>query len=184
VQIGLAKVETEWVLPNWDCDFYPSIGWDRPVRRELAGLPPRMVVAMTHCQWMEHCARIEPIADPWEDTRRLVGNVLHYPPAQVVPDGPEPNVRWTTLPAWNNWWIETARGGVTEIEPCAHRRRWHYLPMIWRTAELRALGGFDDTFGTGYEVEVDNRAGQGGFAKIGLRDSAILHKCYIAGAAD
>lgn len=164
--LSLEYIDTEWCVLNWDDDFHAGLWWDEPLLRQIeAGIPERRVLIPTHVQ-PSYDPRLINRTDVWEDTRKLVGNVIQmYSPVK--------NVREEDFFGF----CELRQRDNIIVEPCGVRDRLHWVPMMTRTDDVRKSPYA--YIGTGYDLEFDDRLMSLGFSKMGFQNSFILHKGYV-----
>lgn len=173
--IGLAMADTEFVVNNWDADFYPGPGWDAPLAHELRKYPNRMVIGMpVHVQ--PYTVGIHKVPEPrrniFEDTRHIANNR----PILSLPEERDNNQ------VYEREWIEFVQMWQRDevvYERCGVRDYLHWVPTMVRTKDAKEVIGEWGYKGPGYDLEMDDRCGQLGFTKICPRTSFILHKGYI-----
>lgn len=171
--LGLEVTDTEWTIPNWDCDFYPAPGWDRSVfdyaQREK---PKRELLIPMHVQPKFMTAGEAAKWNVWRDSPAVACHRLTIATtysvggqACVTDDDVKEFVRFEK------------RGGEIIREPAGKRERLHWVPWILRSDDLRSVGGFNYQ-GGGYDLEFDDRMGRLGFTKVGFCDAFVFHKAF------
>lgn len=204
--IGLELVRTEFVMPNWDDDFYPNWHWDKPLLdyAEKFTENDKFVFVPTHVQ--PYVVNEEPKWENlWEDARYEAPNRLVLPlvnkkdftlteedffgfcqkfsndDAIVETCGKSSIVKnddGTTKPLFTESILMTPDGNK---KTCAKKDSYslvHYLPIMYRTKHICTVGGYS-YMGTGYDMEMDVEMGRNGFFKISPRNSFIMHKGWV-----
>lgn len=168
---GLRLVDTEFVIPNFDDDMIPSPGWDEPLFNLAEKYSDTFSVFIpTHVQ--PYLFSEDPgWSDCWTESRQIACNRLAIP---IVGR----NDVFLYEEEWTGWCERNKRHDILS-EPCGVRAKLHYLPMLYRTECLKMIGQYCYK-GSGYELEIDDRAAAIGFRKISPCDSFILHKGYLA----
>lgn len=170
---GIKLTTSEYVMPNWDADFFPSPGWDEILIRTMEGLPHSSIVVP---------AQVQPLAfdtppnwqDAWEECRYIACARLTMP----IPQRGGNVVSEQELEDFYHKWarpiVLTERPGV--------RDRLHHFPVLYRTEELINILGPEhiNYQGAGYDLAWDDDAGQKGFMKYTPRDSWCIHKAFPA----
>lgn len=164
-----SMIETKYVIPNWDSDFYPSPGWDDPLPY-IAGLYPDRIYLPAHVVPVT-IPDSEPLPTGTEWHRTTACNVLGLPIRNTS--------KRVTTAKWESWVKENSRE-TSLHENAGVRNLNHFLPAMYRTEDLiHRLGPFS-LMGSGYEVEMNNRAGEMGFRTVTLMNSFILHKGKVS----
>lgn len=166
--VGIHHASTQWVIPNWDDDFYPSPAWDDNLFYVANKYQNnRAVFIPAHVQPFRFDVTPE-VHDVWSQFKDIACNRLTIPIHRNYVTDEE----WTEFCLkWTEWKVD--------IEPCGLRSNLHYLPILYRREYLEELGPYCYQ-GSGYEVEYDNRLAEHRFLKMSPRSSFILHKGYIA----
>jgi hypothetical protein len=170
INYGIELADTEYIVPNYDADFFPSHGWDAALlacMRRHDG--PKHTWIPTHVQ-PRYFDWLWPSFDDIEESRALACTHLTWPVGDARHIVAE--VQWDGL-------VKSLTSGREIIEPCGARREAHWNPQAFRTEEFREhIKGFP--WGTGTDLEVDNIAGRAGFTKVSTYRSFILHKGWVA----
>lgn len=174
INLGIGMAETEYIVPNYDADFFPSEDWDGELyrlMREHNG--PKQTWIPTHVQpkfyevlpaWAEN--------DELEASREIACTHLTWPVSDPLCILHEDD--WDDLSQYGLYGKRP-----TIIEACGERRQAHWNPQAFRTEEFREyIKGFP--WGTGTDLEVDNIAARAGFMKASSYRSFILHKASVA----
>ena len=173
---GLALTETEFVMPNFDSDFYMTPGWDAIMIAVMRRAGPRSICVPVQMQPLEY--EVFPEYDnAWEYFRHIACSRLTMP---VPVRGVALTTGGTTISDeeqeafWNRWKINRVfqeRPGV--------RDRLHWFPVMYRTEELKdVICGFPLS-GAGYDLVIDQKAGDLGFMKYSHLSAWVAHKSYI-----
>jgi hypothetical protein len=170
INLGIAMADTEYIVPNYDGDFFPSLAWDYNLLECMKRHDkPLHTWIPTHVQPKYFYMARAPWGADIEKSREVACTHLTWPtwhPDEVIH---EPD--WRDLCNELNSFREI-------IEPCGARQAAHWNPQAFRTEEFRAhIGGFP--FGTGTDMEVDNIAGRAGFTKVSTYRAFILHKGWV-----
>ena len=163
--LGLAYVDTPWVIPNWDDDFYPDLHWDLHLLDVAAQYKRNTVFIPRHVQAFTS-AQI--------DSMEANGQTAFYgqPWFEMTLPG------YVTAAQWAEYCNLHTHDKIVEETP-GERTACHYLPMMYRTDEfLKTIGPYCYK-GSGYELEMDDRCRELGFVKVSTHRSFILHKGYI-----
>ncbi len=173
INLGIEMAETEFIIPNYDADFYPSPGWDKGLLNaiEFADNPLHTFIS-THIQPnYEEGIGLRSAVDSIEETRRR--HCTHLAWLTDSPEGTVQEDHWRYL-------CNSIRRKEFIVEPCGQRSRTHWNPQGFRLSEFREhIKGFP--WGTGTDMHVDDIAGRAGFTKVSTYESFILHKAGIAG---
>lgn len=171
--IGLAMTQTEWAIPDWNCDFYPGWHWDKPI----------FDYALNSSRMKEHLIPMfsQPLAmtpdqvthfDAWRDSPALCCHRMTTATSRLTIENPCPYVTRDEWFAFERRW---AKPGEIIREPCGVRQKLCWVPWIMRTSEIRALGNLS-YIGGGYDLVFDGLEAQAGFERVGFADSFLLHK--------
>ena len=176
---GLKLTDTEWTIPNWDCDFFAGLHWDRPLVDYARLLAPSDKVSLVPMHVQPRLFDALPVwSDPWESSRAVASNVLGMPTTRVVHARSEADTcPYVTADEFYAFCIRMARPGVQIHEKPGERSRAHWVPAMLRTRDVVDAGAYA-LIGCGYDLEFDNRLGDCGFRKVGFCDSFQLHKGY------
>jgi hypothetical protein len=167
----LPQVETEWVIPNWDADFYPMPDWDKHLLSLLDFCDDsRTALIPTHVQPVAMSA-LPDWKDYWVESRSVSGHRLCLP--TLFSDCAFTDDK---LVAFH---IEHKRSNLILTESAGKRGILHWVPMAFRTTELRDLIGPWSYKGSGYDIEFDDRCGQVGIQKVSHGASWVYHKANI-----
>ena len=170
--LGLRLVETEFVVNNWDADFYPGPGWDVHLVDVLRTYPDRRVIAMpVHVQPSPY-GDMHQWTNIFEDTRHIACNRPIFP----LPTDREQNQ------VYDHEWVAFVKKWQrqeTIAEACGVRDYLHWVPTLLRTVDARRIGEWGYK-GSGYDLEMDDRCGQLGYYKVCPRMSFIMHKGFVA----
>ena len=172
--LGLGMTETEWTVPNWDCDFHPGWHWDKPIFDFIESeKPTRKFLIPMHVQPLGVGSVTEVAAwDAWRDSPAISCHRLAVPTTRTGN-----STTYVSEPEFFAFCRRTARRGERIVEPCGVRQRLHWLPAVLRASELREAGRYS-LMGSGYDIEIDDRLGRMGFQKVGFADAFILHKGF------
>jgi hypothetical protein len=168
----LPQVETEWVIPNWDADFYPMPDWDSHLfeltQTELC--TNRTALIPTHVQ--PSAMNILPDwTDLWVESREIASPRLCLPTLS-------PDCAFTD-DELVEFYQAHKRDRLVLSEMAGRRERLHWVPMAFRTEELREIIGPWNYQGSGYDIEFDDRCGKLGIRKLSHGASWIFHKACI-----
>ena len=169
--IGLDMTDTEYVINNWDADFYPGPGWDAPLIHVLRQFHDKMAVAMpVHVQPYTF-EEIPKWTNIFEDSRHIANNR----PVFALPKERQHSQ------IYDQEWVDfvyTWQRDEMIYERCGVRDYLHWVPTMMRTSDARTIGPWGYK-GSGYDLEMDDRCGALGFTKVCPRTSFILHKGFI-----
>lgn len=168
--IGLGLVDTPWVVPNWDDDFYPYQDWDKHLIDLVDRFPEKTIFIPRH---------VQPFSQEQINYFATNNQYDFYGQAWFIETHRTLDGGWVTEEEWANYCETHARDEVV-VESCGNRQKCHYLPMLYRTDELMKTIGPYSYQGGGYEAEMDDRCGDFGFQKASSHRSFILHKGYVA----
>jgi hypothetical protein len=171
--VGLEMTTTEWMIPNWDTDFHPSMHWDKPIFDYALNLSREIkeVVIPMHVQ-PQYMDGNPADFDAWGTLSRSFARTH-----MAIPSRKRDNCGavWVTEAEFFAYAERNKRSGLI-VERCGDREQLHWVPWILRTEEIRKIGGFNYQ-GSGYDLEFDDRLrDKGGFSKVGICDSFVLHK--------
>jgi hypothetical protein len=168
----LPFVETEWVIPNWDADFYPMPDWDirlfELTQTELC--TNRTALIPTHVQ-PSAMNTLPGWTDIWVESREIASPRLCLPTLS-------PDCAFTD-DELVEFYQAHKRDHLILSEIAGRRERLHWVPMAFRTEELREIIGPWNYQGGGYDIEFDNRCGKLGIRKLSHGASWIYHKACI-----
>ena len=203
--IGLELVTTDFVMPNWDDDFYPGWHWDKPLfdYADLFTEDDKFVFVPTHVQpyLMRQYPKWE---NAWTDARYEAPNRLVLPlvrrdqvlyeseffsycdamrrdDAIVETCGKSAIIAkddGTTKSLFTESIIMKPDGTTEFLAARDSYSQVHYLPIMYRTNQIRTVGCYS-YIGTGYDLEMDVQMGRNGFFKISPRSSFIMHKGWV-----
>lgn len=162
-------VTSEIIVPNYDADFYPSLGYDAALLELVkANNNPRSTWIATHVQ-----PRIMENPDyrsreDIEQTRQYHCTHLAWPRLSDI----------VTRPEWEDFAGLLSRD-ETIVEPCGQRSRAHWNPQALRTEDFLSMGGFP--VGLGMDPNFDASLGEAGFTKYSTYEAFTLHKAWIRG---
>ena len=177
--IGIAMSNSEYTMPNYDADFFPSPGWDKILMDTLAQLPPKSIVVPVQCQPLNFDK------DPewkyaWNDCKYIACARLTIPIVgreQNSPRGGNSIYEWEMEEFFNRW-----KENVILKEKPGARSILHHFPVLYRTEELKNVLGPEHIplSGAGYDLRWDDDAGKKGFTKYTPRNSWCFHKAFVA----
>jgi hypothetical protein len=166
--------DTPYVIPNWDADFIPSNGWDEALLSlaESRTGDARRLFHPVHCQPRTYTDEGSFPGDI-ESTRDEASDRLAFPTTSP---------HWHVDEAdWDAFVLRHASDCILE-EPApgeGFRRKIHFLPVMYRTSELREEIGPYSLIGTGYDPEIIERAIKKDYRCLLTYRSWILHKGYF-----
>jgi hypothetical protein len=167
-------VDTEWMIPNWDADFYPMPGWDAflfsTMEHGQANYGDLACYIPTHVQ----PAHMDPLPNwpnYWEDSRCIS---RYRPTAPTV----HSDCAFTAEELVQFYQDHKAQGWI-HAEPAGHRDKVQWVPIFFRTNVLRNVIGPWSYQGGGYDLEFDNRCGTKGIIKVTHGESWIYHKAWL-----
>ena len=169
---GVNMAMSEWVMPNIDCDFYFTDGWDEIMLETMDGLGrARTIFVPTQMQPLQF-EKMPHWPNIWDDCRVVACARLTMP------------IPWRSNNAVTEVEIEeffkkTAQPAMLYEKP-GLRDRLHHFPVLYRTEELKKVIGLYNYQGAGYDLEIDDRCGQLGFTKISRRNVWCIHKAMPA----
>lgn len=177
---GIDLATTEWVMPNFDDDFYPSENWDLNLFKII---DPKLkaVYIPTHVQpysfkFLKESYKMD-LSDNdidmewvWRKSREIACGRL------IIPIHREPISIYES--EWDEF-VQKFSKKETLMEECGKRGVLHYLPMLYKKKDVIEIGGYS-LKGTGYDIEIDDRLRNvGNYIKVSTCDSFILHKGFI-----
>lgn len=179
VNFGIDLAKTEWIMPNFDDDFFPSKNWDLNLFKVVRA-SEKAVYIPTHVQpysfeylkknyGMDLTEKDIDVNWVWNKSREIACARL------TVPINRDP---FYLLESEWNAFVAKYSINKTIYEPCGLRQRLHYLPMLFKKSDILSIGGYT-LMGSGYELNVDDRFAQHGYTKVSSQDSFILHKGFI-----
>ena len=165
--IGIEHTDTDWIIPNWDDDFYPSPAWDDNLLYIADKYKRnRTIFIPTHVQPLKF-DKVPVVKDIWSEFRHIACNRLMFPTDKDYVTDEE----WTEFcQKWSRWRME--------IEPCGLRDRLHWVPILYRKEHLEEVGLYSYK-GSGYDVEFDTRFAEHRFFKAGSLSSFVGHKLHV-----
>lgn len=172
VNKGIELAETEWIIPNWDDDFYPSPGWDDCLLYIADRYKRnRAIFISTYVQPLNVGGDLNNMnattTNIWSDFDHIACNRL-----TLLTDK-----NYVTEEEWREFCLRWTKWRMY-AEPCGLRDRLHYVPMLYRKEYLEELGPYNYQ-GNSYELEFDARAGEHRFLKIASQSSFIGHKLHV-----
>ena len=173
--LGLMKVETEFICNNWDADFFPGPGWDQYLIDTIRNYPYGRAMGMpVHVQ--PYPAKTYNLYEPIDDIFVATRYIANNRPILVLPDN-----RTDTQTFELEWLDFIEKNGRDEvvIERCGLRDKLHWVPTITRTDDAISIIGPWSLMGSGYDIEMDDHCGRLGFVKLCPRRSFIMHKGFI-----
>lgn len=168
---GINLTTSEWVMPNWDGDFFPTPGWDENLMEIAEQVPHESIVVPVQMQPVEFDTPPE-WKDIWKDCRSIACARLTMPI-------PRRGGNTITIEELDNFFAQTAKDEVLTEKP-GRREFLHHFPVLYRTEELKNIIGPYNYQGAGYDLEIDDRCGWMGFTKFTPRNAWCAHKCYVA----
>jgi len=177
---GIDLAKTDWIMPNFDDDFYPSKNWDLNLFKCIDD-SKKQVYIPTHIQpyafgWLQRnypkVYRPKEQIDSdwvWNKSREIACA------RPIMPVDREPVFIYES--EWNSF-VEKFSTDKIITEPCAERRKLHYLPMLYKKEDIKSIGGFT-LIGSGYEINVDDRFAHAGYSKVSVCNSFIIHKGFV-----
>ena len=169
--LGVEMTYTDYVMPNWDCDFYPSPNWDK-IMVDLASQTQRLRSIFVPVQIQPR--ELDPFPNwksMWKECRYINCSAYTIP----IPLGQANNMTDEELESfygkWNSPSVHSERPGVREY--------LHHFPVLYRTNELQNIIGPYNYQGAGYDLEIDNRCGELGFVKFTPFNAWCIHKAWI-----
>ena len=171
ISIEVLGETCEWIMTNYDCDFYPSPGWDEALMGVTAKVPRRSIVVPVQMQPMEF-DELPQWGDIWNDCRAIACARLTMPI-------PRRSGNVTTDEEMEEFFKKTAQDVILKERP-GRREYLHHFPVLYRTEELKDVIGPYNYQGAGYDLEIDDRCGYLGFTKYTPRNAWCQHKCYVA----
>lgn len=168
---GVNMVTSEYVMPNWDADFYPSPGWDEILLENAQKMPPKSIIVPAQMQPLQFDS-LPQWTNAWEDGRSIACGRLTMPI-------PQRNGNTVTDEELEDFFVKWARDEVMEERPGV-RNRLHHFPVLYRTEELKNTIGPYNYQGAGYDLEIDDRCGNLRFRKFTDRRVWCIHKAYVA----
>ncbi len=173
--VGIHMTESEFVVPNWDADFYPAPGWDEPLlhlANSLFSQKKELIFVPTHVQPVQFDVLPE-WKDIYVDCKYIACARLTLPLLRA-----ENSIFDEEFEEFFRKW----RQEVFIAERPGLREHLHHFPVLYRTEQLKNTIGPYSYMGAGYDLEIDDRCGRLGFTKITPRNSYLMHKGYIATA--
>lgn len=168
---GINITDSEYVMPNWDADFYPSPGWDEILLENAQLMPPRSILVPVQMQPLEF-DELPQWTNAWEDGRYVACGRITMPI-------PRRGGNTTTDEELEEFHAKWARAELIKERP-GERNYLHHFPVLYRTEELKNIIGPYNYQGSGYDLEIDDRCGHLGFRKLTDRRSWCIHKAYVA----
>lgn len=165
--IGISMAKTEWVMPNFDDDFYPSPRWDEELTKYVNNKYNCYIP--THIQ-PQIFSRPPPWKDKFYDCREYACHRVTMP---MTPD-----YKFIVHEKEFLEFCKEIYHNSSLWENSGIRNLLHWVPVLYHRDILK-MAGPKSLMGSGYDLIFDSHMGELGVGKVSSRSSFILHKGMV-----